>query len=309
MKIVFMGTPEFSVTVLESLYKIAEYEIVGVVSQPDKKVGRKQVLTPSPVSCFALSHNLPLFRIESIRKEFAQIVELDPDIIITCAYGQIVPIEILQSPKYGCINVHASLLPKYRGGSPIEYALLNGDKRTGITIMYMDLLMDNGDIITQEDLEILDSDNLETLTTRLSILGRDLLIRTLPSIFNGTNKRIKQDEKGATYAYNLKHEEEHLDFNCTCFEVFNKVRALSPRVGAFVSLNGQVIKVYDGYKTEDKSNKKPGTIEKIYKDGIGVSTKDFVYVIVELQVAGKKKMSAKNYLAGIHHDLVGEVYE
>ena len=223
MKIVFMGTPEFSVTVLESLYKIAEYEIVGVVSQPDKKVGRKQVLTPSPVSCFALSHNLPLFRIESIRKEFAQIVELDPDIIITCAYGQIVPIEILQSPKYGCINVHASLLPKYRGGSPIEYALLNGDKRTGITIMYMDLLMDNGDIITQEDLEILDSDNLETLTTRLSILGRDLLIRTLPSIFNGTNKRIKQDEKGATYAYNLKHEEEHLDFNCTCFEVFNKI--------------------------------------------------------------------------------------
>lgn len=309
MRIVFMGTPEFSVTVLGSLYKEKDYEIVGVVSQPDKKVGRKQILTPSPVSYFALSNNLPLLRLERIKSEYEKVLELKPDIIITCAYGQIIPEEILNYPKYGCINVHASLLPKYRGGSPIEYALLNGDKLTGITIMYMDKLMDNGDIITQAELEILDSDNLETLTNKLSILGRDLLLKTLPSIFNGTNKRIKQDESKVVYAYNLKREEEHLEFNKSCFEVFNKVRALSPKVGAFVYLNKDIVKIYAGYKSQDKSSKAPGTIEKIYKDGIGVSTKDNIYVITELQVAGKKKMNAKSYLAGIHDSLVGEVYE
>ncbi len=309
MKIVFMGTPDFSVPVLESLYNNSEYEIVGVVSQPDKRVGRKQVITPSPISNFALNNNLNLLRIENIKKEYNDILLLEPDIIITCAYGQIIPEEILNYPEYGCINVHASLLPKYRGGAPIQRAIINGDSETGITIMYMDKLMDNGDIIKQESLKIDDSDNLETLTNKLSILGRDLLNKTLPSIFNKTNERIKQDEKEVIYAYNIKREEEHLDFSKSCKEVFNKVRALSPTPACYTKLNKKIVKIYDGYITNDKAKGIPGEIVKLYKDGIGVNTKDFIYVITSLQLEGKKKMLAKDYIRGCKDNLIGEIYE
>lgn len=309
MKIVFMGTPSFSVPVLESLYNNSEYEIVGVVSQPDKKIGRKQLITPSPISDFALSKNLNLLRIENIKKDYSEVLSLKPDIIITCAYGQIIPEEVLNYPEYGCINIHASLLPKYRGGAPIQRAIINGDSKTGITIMYMDKLMDNGDIIKQESLIIEDYDNLETLTTKLSILGRDLLNKTLPSIFNKTNERIKQDESQVIYAYNIKREEEHLDFSKSCKEVFNKVRALSPKPACYINLNNKIIKVYDGYMTDDKSKGKSGEIVKIYKDGIGVNTRDFIYVITSLQLEGKKKMLAKDYIRGCNSNLIGEIYD
>ncbi len=309
MKIVFMGTPNFSVPVLESLYSNLEYEVVGVVSQPDKKVGRKQIITPSPVSNFALSNNLNLLRIENIKNDYSEILALKPDIVITCAYGQIIPEEILNYPEYGCINVHASLLPKYRGGAPIQRAIINGDKETGITIMYMDKLMDNGDIISQGSLKIDDSDNLETLTNKLSILGRDLLNKTLPSIFNKTSERTKQDESKVSYAYNIKREEEHLDFSKSCKEVFNRVRALSPLPGCYIKLNERIIKVYDGYMTSDKAKGKFGEIVKLYKDGIGVNTKDFIYVITSLQLEGKKRMLAKDYIRGCKDNLIGEIYE
>ena len=198
VKVVFMGTPNFSVPVLESLIENENYDVVGVVSQPDKKVGRKQLLTPSPISEVAILNNIPLLRIENIKNDFQCVLELNPDIIITCAYGQIIPQELLEFPKYGCINVHASLLPKFRGGAPIQRAIITGEEKTGITIMYMDKKMDSGDIIVQEELDILDSDNLETLTNRLSILGRDLLLKTLPSIINNTNSRFSQDSSKVT---------------------------------------------------------------------------------------------------------------
>ncbi len=309
MKIVFMGTPKFSVLVLESLCQSKDYEIVGVVSQPDKRVGRKQILTPTPVSDFAMSNNLTLLRISNIKEEYQKVLDLKPDIIITCAYGQIIPEEILNYPEYGCINVHASLLPKYRGGSPISRAIMNGDKKTGITIMYMDKRMDNGDIITQEEIEILDTDNLESLTNKLSILGKDLLLKTLPSILNKTNKRVKQDESLVTYAYNIKHEEEHIYFSKNSLEIFNKIRALSPEPAAFCYLNKKVVKIYNGYISKDKSTGKPGEISKIYKDGIGVNTNDNIYVITEIQIEGKKKMLARDYLMGCKENLIGEVYE
>ena len=194
-KIVFMGTPDFSVPVLEGLIENKDYEVIGVVSQPDKKVGRKQIITPSKVSEVALKNNIKLFRPEKLRKEYEDILETKPDIIVTCAYGQIVPKEILDFPKYGCINVHASLLPKYRGGAPIHKAIIDGEDKTGITIMYMNEGLDKGDIISQKEIKIEDTDTTETMHDKLSVVGRDLLLETLPKIIEGTINPIKQNEE------------------------------------------------------------------------------------------------------------------
>ena len=211
VKVVFMGTPDFSVPVLEGL--IENYQVIGVVTQPDRKVGRRQEVVFSPVKEVALKHNIPVFQPEKIRSDYTDILALEPDIIITCAYGQIIPKEILEYPKYGCINVHASLLPKLRGGAPIHHAIIDGYDKTGITIMYMDEAMDSGDIISQRETKILDTDTVESLHDRLSRLGRELLMDTLPSILDGSAKRIKQDLASVTYAYNIQREEEYLYFN------------------------------------------------------------------------------------------------
>lgn len=241
MRIVFMGTPEFAVPVLRGL--IDHYEVVGVVSQPDKEVGRHKVLTETPIKKVALENHIPVFQPIKIREEYEDILALKPDMIVTCAYGQIIPKVILDCPKLGCINVHASLLPKLRGGAPIHKALIDGYDKTGITIMYMDVKMDNGDIISQKELKILDSDNLESLHDKLSVMGRDLLLETLPSIIEGTNQRIVQNEDEVTFAYNIKREEEQIDFSKTSREVFNLIRGLSPVPSAFTSLFDLEMKV------------------------------------------------------------------
>ena len=226
VKVVFMGTPDFSVPVLEGL--IENYQVIGVVTQPDRRVGRRQEVVFSPVKEVALKHQISLFQPEKIRSNYDDILALEPDIIITCAYGQIIPKEILEYPKYGCINVHASLLPKLRGGAPIHHAIIDGYDKTGITIMYMDEAMDSGDIISQRETKILDTDTVESLHDRLSRLGRELLMDTLPSILDGSAKRIKQDLASVTYAYNIQREEEYLDFNKTSLELYNQIRGLSP---------------------------------------------------------------------------------
>ena len=185
MRIVFMGTPDFAVSVLQGLIDNYKDSIVGVVSQPDKRVGRHQVLTNTPVKELALKNNIKVIQPEKIRNDFQCVIDLNPDIIITCAYGQIIPSEILDYPKLGCINVHASLLPKLRGGAPIHKAIIDGYKETGVTIMYMDKSMDTGDMISKVEVPILDSDNLESLHDKLSEAGTKLLLDTLPSIFDG----------------------------------------------------------------------------------------------------------------------------
>ena len=297
IKVVFMGTPDFSVPVLEGIINSNEYEVVGVVSQPDKKVGRHQLLTPSPISKVAIGNNIKLLRIEKIRTNFKEVLDLNPDIIITCAYGQIIPKEILEYPKYGCINVHASLLPKYRGGAPIHKAIIDGEKYTGITIMYMDEGMDTGDIITQEKIEILDTDTVETVHDKLSILGKELLLKTLPNIIEGSITRTKQDNSLATFAYNIKREDEHINFNDSAKNVYNLVRGLNSFPGAFAVLNDKIIKIYAG-RIGNKSKENPGNISEIYDDGIGVCTKDFDYIITELKEEGKKRITAKEYING-----------
>ena len=307
MKIVFMGTPDFAVNVLKGL--IDNYDVVGVVSQPDKRVGRHLELRETPVKKLALENNIKVFQPIKIKEEYQEILDLNPDIIITCAYGQIIPKEILDYPKYGCINVHASLLPKYRGGAPIHWSIINGDKETGITIMYMDEGMDTGDIISQESIDILDSDNLESIHDKLSVLGTKLLLETLPSIFNDTNDRIKQDPSKVTYAYNIKREEEHIDFNKTSREVFNLIRGLSPIPSSNAILFNEEMKIL-GSKILDKEYKGTcGEIVDITKEGIVVKTKDSAIILTKIKPFGKKLMDSNSYVNGIGKDkLIGEVF-
>lgn len=305
-KIIFMGTPDFAVPILEGL--IEEYEVILVVSQPDKKVGRKQVLTPTPVKKKAMEYNIDVFQPENIKLDYQKIIECAPDIIVTCAYGQIIPKELLEFPKYGCINVHASLLPKLRGGAPIHKAIIQGYEETGITIMYMDIKMDSGDIITQEKTKILDSDNLEILHDRLSLMGKDLLLKTLPSIFENTNNRVVQDIKDVTFAYNITRDEEHIDFSKTTRQIFNLIRGLNPTPSAFCLLDNEEIKVYSSKIGTANKYAVPGEIVNIYKDGIGVATSDGEIILTQIKPFGKKKMFVKDYLNGIDKTkLIGKI--
>ena len=296
-KIVFMGTPDFAVPILEGL--IENYEVVLVVSQPDKKVGRKQILTPTPVKQKAIENKIDVFQPENIKKDYQKIIDCKPDIIITCAYGQIIPKELLDCPEYGCINVHASLLPKLRGGAPIHKAIIEGYKETGITIMYMDVKMDSGDIISQSKTEILDTDNLEKLHDRLSVMGKELLLKTLPSIFDKKNSRTVQNMDEVTFAYNISREEEHISFMKTRREVFNQIRGLNPFPSAFFILDDMEFKVYNSRIGNEKKYDEVGRIVNVYKDGIGVSTIDGELIITEIKPFGRKKMLVRDYLNGI----------
>ena len=307
IRVVFMGTTDFSAYVLKGI--IDNYQVVGVVSQPDRKVGRKKEITFPPVKEVALHNDILVLQPIRIREEYENILALKPDLIITCAYGQILPKEILEYPRLGCINVHASLLPKLRGGAPIHRALIEGHTKTGITIMYMDQGMDDGDIISKREVEILDSDNLGSLQDKLQVIGRDLLIEVLPNIIEGTNSRIVQNCDEVTYAYTITREEEHLDFNKTALEVFNKIRGLSPNPGVYAILDDVPFKIYQSrIGTFDTSNKEVGEICQIYKDGLGIVTKDGEIIITEIKPFGKKKMSVASYLNGVNGtNLLGKV--
>ncbi len=297
LKVVFMGTPDFSVPVLNMLIK--NTNVIGVVTQPDKPVGRSGKLSITPVKEVALEYSIPIFQPNKIKEEYEDILKLNPDIIITCAYGQIIPKEMLDYPKLGSINVHASLLPYHRGGAPIHRAIIDGDSKTGITIMYMGIGMDAGDIISQKEIDILDTDTAESLFDKLSILGSELLYETLPSIIDGTNKRIKQDDSLATYSYNIKPEDEIIDFSKTRREVFNQIRGLNSWPVAYTYLEGKRVKVWSSKIGDGNVSKECGIIKNIYKDGIGVQVSDGEIILTEIQPEGKKKMLVKDYLNGL----------
>ena len=304
-----MGTPEFSVPVLEML--INNYNVVGVVTQPDRLVGRKRILTPSPIKQLALQHDIPVATLEKVRLQYQEVLDFNPDIIVTCAYGQIIPNEILNYPKFGCINVHASLLPEYRGGAPIQRAIMNGEVKTGITIMYMNEGMDTGDIIDKEELIIGNDDNFDKVSENLSNIGASLLKDVLPNIIKGKVKRIIQDNSEATYAPIIKREDEKLDFNKTSFELHNQIRALSTVPGAYAVLDGKVVKIYSSrISSHIHPEKANGEIVKIYDDGIGISTEDSELIITDIKVEGKNRVSVKQFLNGKkEEDLLGQVFE
>ncbi|SEP55910.1 methionyl-tRNA formyltransferase [Piscibacillus halophilus] len=297
-KIIFMGTPDFSVPVLEALVK-SEYEVVAVVTQPDRPKGRKRKLTPSPVKERALEYQLPVLQPEKIRHDYEDILAYEPDLIVTAAYGQILPKAILDRPKFGCVNVHASLLPELRGGAPIHYAIIQGKKETGITIMYMAEALDAGDIISQRSIDIDEEDHVGSLHDKLSILGSELLMDTLPELFARTITPITQNDDEATFAYNIKREQEKIDWNQSQYDIYNHVRGLHPWPVAYTVYEGKNIKIWWAIKDQQSTNQNPGTIIDLETDGILVATGDGKAIkITELQVPGKKRVKAEDFLRG-----------
>ena len=290
-----MGTPDFAVSILETL--IQNTNVVLVVSQPDKKVGRKQILTKTPIHEVADKYGIPVFQPEKIKNDYERILEVKPDIIITCAYGQIIPKVLLDLPRLGCINVHASLLPKLRGGAPLHHAIIDGLDKTGVTIMYMDEAMDTGDIISTISYDIKSSDTTEDIHDTLRELGAKLLIDTLPSIVLGTNRRIKQNETEATYGYNITREEEHIDFNKRGILIDRLVRGLYSWPLANTIIGDTEYKIVAGYFVKGKGN--PGMISDISKKVLGIGCLDGTYYVTKIKPAGKKIMDIKDFLNGI----------
>ncbi|MGZ0133337.1 methionyl-tRNA formyltransferase [Priestia aryabhattai] len=298
MKVVFMGTPDFSVPVLQTLLKDG-YEVVAVVTQPDRPKGRKRVLTPPPVKVEALKHEIPVLQPEKIRleEEYQQVLAYEPDLIVTAAFGQILPTPILEAPKYGCINVHASLLPELRGGAPIHYSILQGKPKTGVTIMYMVEKLDAGDILTQVEVPIEERDHVGTLHDKLSAAGAKLLSETIPSLVKGEITPVKQNDGEATFASNIKREQEKIDWARTGEGIYNHIRGLHPWPVAYTTADGQVMKIWWGEKVS--ASGKPGTVLSLEEDGFVVATGNETAIkVTELQPAGKKRMDAAQYLRG-----------
>ena len=312
MKIVFMGTPDFAKESLEAVYN-AGYNILGVVTNPDRPKGRGMKMIPSPVKEYAMSKDLKIYQPEKVRKneEFIEEIKtLEPDVICVVAYGKILPREILDIPKLGCINVHGSLLPKYRGAAPIQWAILNGDKKTGITTMYMDIGMDTGDMILKEEVEIGENETTGELWNRLSKIGGKLLVETLKEIEEGTAPRIPQGDE-FSMAPMLDKEMSKIDWdNKTVKEIKNLVRGLNPIMGTYSYLNGKKIKFWKVDVDEQiDSNAKPGTVIKSNsKDGLYIKAKDGIIKVLEIQGENAKKMNIQDFLRGNIIE-VGEKFE
>jgi methionyl-tRNA formyltransferase len=295
LNVIFMGTPYFSVPTLDVLNK--NCHVLLVVTKIDSEVGRKQEIVFSPVKKYALEHNLPLFQPQKIKQDYETITNLHPDLIITCAYGQIIPKVLLDLPKYGAINIHASLLPKYRGSAPINWAIINGEDKTGITLMYMDEHMDTGDIISQKEIDILMDDNYGSLYDKLSLIGANLLENNLDNIKNNKVSRIKQDDNKATLAPMLNRDIEHLDFSLNGKDIINKIRGLSPTPSANFLLNNEEIKVLKAHYIKQENNSVSKIIE-VSKDSLGISCQNGIIYLDIIKPAGKKEMNIKTYLNG-----------
>lgn len=306
MRILFMGTPDFAATILDRLIK-EEHEIIGVVTQPDKQKGRGKEVSYSAVKELALSHNLPVYQPLKVREpEFLEkLNEMAPEVIIVAAFGQILPKALLEIPQFGCINVHGSLLPKYRGAAPIQYSILEGEKETGITIMYMDVGIDTGDMILQEKLAIDEEETGGSLFDKMAELGAELLVKALISIKDGSAVRTPQNNKEATYVKIIDKQMGRIDFTQSATKIERMIRGLNPWPSAYTMLEGKTLKVWlakvesfeDNEELKDKT-KKPGEIIEIRKDAFVVRAGDGLLVIKELQLEGKKRMTAEAFLRG-----------
>lgn len=309
-KLIFMGTPDFAATVLEGLIDDANYDVLAVVTQPDRAVGRKKEIKMTPVKEVALAHNLPVYQPEKMSgsDEMAELMTLGADGIVTAAFGQFLPTKLLDSVDFA-VNVHASLLPKYRGGAPIHYAIINGDKEAGVTIMEMVKKMDAGDMIAKASTPITDEDNVGTMFEKLAVIGRDLLLKTLPDYIAGNIKPELQDESKATFSPNITSEEERIDWNKSAREVFNHIRGLYPWPVAHTLLDGKRFKIYEASLAEGQGQ--PGQIIEKGKKTLVVATGDGAISLKTVQPAGKPRMSVVDFLNGVGRklevgDLIGE---
>lgn len=307
-KIIFMGTPEFAATILTGLIQDVDSQVIAVVTQPDRPVGRKRVLTPSPVKEIALNHEIPVYQPEVMAdsQAYQDLMALDADIIVTAAYGQLIPEPLLQAPKYGAVNVHASLLPKYRGGAPIHYAIWKGDQETGVSIMQMVKELDAGDVYAQISLPIGDQDDVGTLFKKLALIGREILIDTLQRIFDGAISPQKQDPALVSYSPTIKKEEEQINWNLSAQAIDAHIRAFRPFPTTYTLLDQERVKIWQGYPLkalpagiEGVDPAQAGTIIGADSDHLYVQAGDqTVFAIEEYQPAGKRRMSVTEFLKG-----------
>ncbi|HEQ1374566.1 methionyl-tRNA formyltransferase [Streptococcus pyogenes] len=307
IKLLFMGTPQFSATVLKGLLDNPAYEILGVVTQPDRAVGRKKDIKVTPVKQLALEHGISIYQPEKLSgsQELIEIMGLGADGIITAAFGQFLPTKLLGAVSFA-INVHASLLPKYRGGAPIHYAIMNGEKEAGVTIMEMVKEMDAGDMVAKASTPILETDNVGTLFEKLALVGRDLLLDSLPGYLSGELKPIPQDHSQATFSPNISPEQEQLDWTKPAREVFNHIRGMSPWPVAHTFLEGQRLKIYEAQLAEGEGL--PGQVIVKTKKSLVIATGQGALSLIVVQPAGKPKMSIIDFLNGIGRKLeVGDI--
>lgn len=300
-----MGTPQFAVPILQGLLD-QKYDILCVVTQPDRPVGRKHRISQSPVKQAAVANHLPVFQPEKLSgsPEMQRVIDFHPDLIVTAAYGQFLPTKMLNAIKIAAVNVHGSLLPKYRGGAPVQYAIMNGDSETGISLIYMVKKMDAGDILAQKAVPIQPDDDTETMFDKLSIVGRDLLLATLPKVITGDISPVPQDQDQVVFSPNIKPEEEQLDFNQTAFMVNAKVRALRPDPVAYTVINGKRTKIWRAQVVDQTTEMAPGSVVEKTKHQLLLSAgKGTVLSIQELQPAGKPKQQITDYLNGIGQSL------
>ena len=299
--IVFMGTPEFAVPILQSLIDAPQYEVKAVLTQPDHRVGRKHILTPSPVKKLAVENDIKVLQPAKLSgsDEMAEIIEMQPDLLITAAYGQFLPTKLLNAAQIAAINVHGSLLPKYRGGAPVQYSIINGDKEAGVTIMYMVKKMDAGDMISQRAIPIEPDDDNETMFKKLSILGRDLLLDTLPDLISGNVHPQKQDPDKVTFSPNISSEQEQIDYKLPADRIDDKVRGLRPAPIANMKIDGLRTKIYDVTPLDEKTDLEPGKVVRVDKHHLVIAAGNgTTYQINELKPAGKQKMNITAYLNG-----------
>jgi methionyl-tRNA formyltransferase len=294
-RVVFMGSPDFALPTLKALSQ--HYDVVGVVTQPDRASGRGRELKPPPVKLLAQELSIPVIQPEKLRQSEAmeQLRSWNPDLIVVAAFGQILRKDVLELPPHGCINVHASLLPRWRGAAPINAAILHGDEETGITIMKMDVGLDTGPILTQRSIRLTREDTAGSVFEKLSQLGADLLVETLPDYLSGKIQPVPQPEDGSTYAPMLKKEEGHLDFTHPAEELERRVRAFNPWPGAFMDFDGTLLKVHRAHVEAGEAEVGQ---KLIYRDQPAVGAGNGLLVLDEVQVAGKKTMSGKAFLAG-----------
>ena len=301
-----MGTPDFAANVLEGLLE-NKYNVVGVVSQADKKVGRKQVLTPSPVKEMALKYDLPVFTPACIKDDYQDILALKPDLIITCAYGQFIPSVLIDYPKYKAINTHGSLLPKYRGGAPIQYSIINGENKTGISIIYMTKKMDAGDILYVKELPIDIKDTSTTLFAKLSDVARNALIEFLPLFFKGEFNRLPQAENEVTFAYNLTKQDEYINFNDDVLKVYNHIRGLLDNPGAYSILDNKKYKFMEvGF--DYANNTSPCIFKGLEEDYLRIDCQNGFIKVFNIRPEGKNTMDGKSFYNGNGKNLVGEKF-
>ncbi len=299
MKVVYMGTPDFAVKPLEALIE-ADYDVVGVFTQPDKPVGRKAILTPPPVKVVALDNNIPVFQPDSLKNGVGVEIlnDLDPDVVIVVAYGKILPKDFLDFPKYGCINIHGSILPEYRGAAPIQWSVLDGKEFAGVTAMQMDVGLDTGDMLLTATTKIGENETSGQLYDRLTVMGADLLIETLSKLPKGELTPVKQDDSKSTYASMLDKTMSPVDFNESAQKVHNKIRGLDPWPVALTVVDGKNLKLFSSQISPDLQGGKPGEAV-VLKNGLAIFCGDGKAVIVkDVQYEGKKRMSAADFFRG-----------